>query len=159
VVDAFFARDDETFDAGLEVFPLLADLVGFVGDDARGCFGRLGDGVEQFGEVAHHVAGFAEDGFVETLAEFEVGVGDEEAAGLVAEPADEADVLGEGVHLADAIQGVLGAALVGIFAVGGGLAPLVDQRLGNPQRRGDCLDAGFVHRLLNHVVGFHRRRL
>src|SRR3954465_8064003 len=98
-----------------------AGAVALCGDDAGGGFGRLGDGVEEFGKVAHHVAGLAEDGFVVALAEFLVGVGDEEAAGLVAEPADQADVLGEGVHLADAVEGVLGAGLLGVLGVGGGL--------------------------------------
>ena len=102
--------DDEAFDAGLEVFPFLANEVGLVGVDAGVVFDGFGDGFEQFAEVADHAAGFGEDALVErSVAGRGDGVGDEEAAGLVAEPADEADVLRDAVHLAHAVERVLGA--------------------------------------------------
>ena len=52
-------------------------------------------------------------------------------AGLVAEPADQPDVLGQQVHLAHAIERVLRAGLIRIFRVGRRFAPLVDQRAGD----------------------------
>src|SRR5437660_8889618 len=48
------AGDGEALDAGFEVFPLRADLVGLVGVDARVVVDGLGDGVEQLGKIADH---------------------------------------------------------------------------------------------------------
>src|SRR5687767_488746 len=91
VVVASLATDDELFGARLEVFPLLADVSRLVGLDAGGLLQRLGDGVEQFAEVPHQAARLIEDVRVEALADRRNRVGDEEAAGLVAQVADQAD--------------------------------------------------------------------
>ncbi len=153
--EAFFAADDEFFGAGFKVFPFLADGIGFVGVDFGVVFEGLGDGVEEFGEFAHHDAGLVEDGLVDGGMWCWDGVGDEEAARLVAEPADEADVFGEVVHFAEAVEGVFCAGLIGVFGVGGGLAPFVDEGRGDSESGGDGFDAGLVDGGADDFVGFH----
>ena len=68
----------------------------------------------------------------------------------------QADVLGQQVHLADAVERVLGAALIRVLAVGRLLAPLVDQRRRNLQRGGDRFDARLIDGLADDFEGFHR---
>jgi len=143
------------FGAGFEVFPFLADSVGFLGIDLLIAFEGFGDGVEKFAEIADHDAGFVENRFVGVLAEIGDGIGGEEAAGFVAEPADEADVLGELVHFADAVEGVFGAGGFGVGMLGGGLAPFIDKRGGNFQAGRDRFDAEVVYGVADDFVGFH----
>src|SRR5258706_1749866 len=155
MINTLLASDHKTLDAGLQIFPFLADLIGLVGNDPRRRLSRFGDRVEQLGKIAHHVAGLAKDRLVEARAELQVRVGDKEPAGLVAQPADQADVLRQRVHLADAVERVLGAALLRVLAVGRRLAPLVNQRLRNLERRRHRLDARLVDRLLDDFIRFH----
>lgn len=149
---SLFAADHEMFDAGLQVFPFLADLVGLVGVNLRIVLGAVGDGVEQLAELTDHFAGFAHDRLFRIACAAWVGIGDEETAGLVADPADQADVLGLYIKLAHPVERIFGARLVGVVPLRGRLAPLVDQRGGELQRGRHGLDAAFLHRLADHVV-------
>lgn len=147
VVMAAFAADDEFFEAGLEIFPFLSDDLCFVEIDAGVVFDGFGDGVEEFAEFADHSAGFGEDQFFEGFGGIDGGVGAEEAAGLVAEPSDDADVLGDFVEVFDAVHGVFGAALVGVIAAGGRFAPFVNEGGRDLQSRRHRLDAGLLDRI------------
>src|SRR5688500_14955931 len=66
-VEPRLAAAHEPLDAALEVFPLLPDVDGLVGLNAGRLLERLGDGVEQLAELAHHPARLREDVLVERL--------------------------------------------------------------------------------------------
>src|SRR5689334_21647302 len=73
------AADDEALDAGLEILPLTADLIGLAGVDAVVVLHRFADGVQQLAELAHHRARLVEDALLSRLAQVRHRVGDEEA--------------------------------------------------------------------------------
>ena len=79
-VMSFFASDDESLHARLEILPLLTDRLGFLIVDAVIRLDRFADDFKQFAEFAHHAARFVENALLARLAKVRHRIRDKKSA-------------------------------------------------------------------------------
>lgn len=136
---AFFATGHEALGDGFEFLPAVADLFGFGGSDLIIRRGAR-DNLKQVGEFLDDLVG---GGNQEMGVRCVSGIEDKKTAGTLAEPLDEAMVLGALEEGFDAVERVLNI----LAALGWRLGPLVDHGGGKFQVGGDLLGRLFLEDL------------
>ena len=140
---AFFAAGDEAFGDGFQFLPAVTDLFGLGGSDLIIRRGG-GDDLEQVGEFLDDLVG---GGNEEMGMRCVLGIIDKKATGTLAEPLDEAMILGALKEGLDSVERVFHSGA----AFAGRLGPFVDHGGGEFQVGGNLLGRLFLKRFLGAV--------
>lgn len=143
------AAVNEAFRHGLELLPAGADGLGFGGADVI-VTGGIGDDGEEVGKFLDDFVGRRDE--VVGVGRVTFGILDEEAATALADPVDDAQVIGRTEQRINAVERIGGAAAGGFVRR---FRPFVDHGQGKIQVGGNLLGARALQDFAQNFMGMH----